>query len=206
MIASLSPALILVIGAFIVPFLPKNARQPVMLALPVLAMLQLWLTPFGNHGQFELMGLELTTVRLDRLSLIFSTIFIIAAFLSVIYAMHEDDRLQQVAGLAYAGSALGAVLAGDLLTLFLFWEGTAIFSVFLIWASRTESAYHAGMRYIIIQVGSGVLLLAGALLHYNKTGSIAFDLLGLDGSLSHWLIFLAFGLSLIHISEPTRPY
>ena len=194
MIASLSPALILVIGAFIVPFLPKNARQPVMLALPVLAMLQLWLTPFGNHGQFELMGLELTTVRLDRLSLIFSTIFIIAAFLSVIYAMHEDDRLQQVAGLAYAGSALGAVLAGDLLTLFLFWEGTAIFSVFLIWASRTESAYHAGMRYIIIQVGSGVLLLAGALLHYNKTGSLAFDLLGLDGSLSHWLIFLAFGI------------
>ena len=194
MIASISPALILVIGAFVVPFLPKNARQPFMLALPVLAMLQLWLTPFGAHGQFELMGLELTTVRLDKLSLIFSTIFIIAALLSVIYAMHEDDPMQQVAGLAYAGSALGAVLAGDLLTLFLFWEGTAIFSVFLIWASRTEAAYHAGMRYIIIQVGSGVLLLAGALLHYNKTGSLAFDLLGLDGSLSHWLIFIAFGI------------
>jgi len=95
--------------------------------------------------------------------------------------MHEDDPLQQVAGLAYAGSALGAVLAGDMLTLFLYWEGTAIFSVFLIWASRTESAYHAGMRYIIIQVASGVLLLAGALLHYNTTGSLEFTLLGLDG-------------------------
>jgi len=194
MIASLSPALILVIGAFLIPLLPKAARQPVMLALPVLAMLQLWMTPFGDHGQIQLMGLELITVRLDKLSLIFSTIFVIAALLSVIYAMHEDDPLQQVAGLAYAGSALGAVLAGDMLTLFLYWEGTAIFSVFLIWASRTESAYHAGMRYIIIQVASGVLLLAGALLHYNTTGSLEFSLLGLDGSLSHWLIFLAFGI------------
>lgn len=194
MIGSLSPALILIIGAFLVPFLPKIARSPLMLALPILAMLQLWDIPFGNHGQMELMGLKLTTLRLDKLSLIFSTIFIIAAFLGVIYALHVDDVLQQVAGLAYAGSALGAVLAGDLLTLFLYWEGTAIFSVFLIWASRTESAYYAGMRYIIIQVASGVLLLAGALLHYKAHGNLDFNLLGLDGSLSHWLIFLAFGI------------
>ena len=194
MIASLSPALILIIGAFLIPFIPKVARRPLMLALPVLAMLQLWDMPFGAHGQIELMGLKLTTLRLDELSLIFSTIFIIAAFLGVIYALHEDDLVQQVTGLAYAGSALGAVLAGDLLTLFLYWEGTAIFSVFLIWASRTESAYFAGMRYIIIQVASGVLLLAGALLHYKAHGNLDFNLLGLDGSLSHWLIFLAFGI------------
>ena len=71
------------------------------------------------------------------------------------------------AGLIYAGSALGAVFAGDLVTLFIFWEGIAIASVFLIWASRTERAYRAGMRYIIIQVGSGVLLLAGMLIHYR---------------------------------------
>ena len=194
MIASLSPALIMIIGAFFVPLLPRVARSPLLLALPVLAMLQLWDMPFGAYGQIELMGLKLTTLRLDKLSLIFSTIFIIAAFLGVIYALHEDDPVQQVAGLAYAGSAVGAVLAGDLLTLFLYWEGTAIFSVFLIWASRTESSYRAGMRYIIIQVASGVLLLAGALLHYKAKGNLDFNLLGLDGSLSHWLIFLAFGI------------
>ncbi len=194
MIANLSPALILIIGAFVVPFLPRVARSPLMLALPVLAMLQLWDLPFGAHGQMELMGLELTTLRLDKLSFVFATIFLIAAFLGAIYALHEDDVVQQVSALAYAGSAIGAVLAGDLLTLFLYWEGTAIFSVFLIWASRTESSYHAGMRYIIIQVGSGVLLLAGVLLHYNASGSLEFNLLNLDGSLSHWLIFVAFGI------------
>ena len=165
-----------------------------MLALPLIAFLLLYDMPYGLHGQIELMGLKLTTLRLDKLSFIFATIFLIATFLGAVYSLHDDDPVQQVSGLAYAGSAVGAVLAGDLLTLFLYWEGTAIFSVFLIWASRTESAYRAGMRYIIIQVASGVLLLAGALLHYKAKGNIDFNLLGLDGSLSHWLIFLAFGI------------
>jgi multicomponent Na+:H+ antiporter subunit D len=86
------------------------------------------------------------------------------------------------------------VYAGDLVTLFVFWELTAITSVFLIWARRTERAYRAGMRYLIIQVGSGVLLLAGALFHVVETGSIGFSTLGLDGNLGTTLIFLAFGI------------
>ena len=34
------------------------------------------------------------------------------------------------------------------------------------------------MRYLIILIGSGVLLLAGAIIHYQATGSIAFNALG----------------------------
>jgi len=49
------------------------------------------------------------------------------------------------------------------------------------------------MRYLLIQVLSGVLLLAGLLLHYQQTGSIAFEHLGLV-SLGTWLIFLSFGI------------
>jgi len=93
----------------------------------------------------------------------------------------------------YAGSAIGGVLAGDLISLFLYWEATAIASVFLIWARRTPASFATGMRYLIIQVLSGVLLLAGLLLHYNDTGSIAFDHLGLV-SLGTWLIFIGFGI------------
>ena len=103
------------------------------------------------------------------------------------------DTVQQVAALLYAGSAIGAVFAGDLITLFLYWEGTAVASVFLIWARRTEGAYHTGMRYLIIQVGSGVLLLAGAALFWRETGSLAFEAMTL-GSLATWLIFAAFGI------------
>ena len=45
----------------------------------------------------------------------------------------SQDRAATVAALVYAGSALGAIFAGDLVTLLIFWEGIAVASVFLIW-------------------------------------------------------------------------
>lgn len=193
MIADLSPGLILVAGALLVPFLRGVVRSAWMLALPVVAFAHLAVLPAGEFGQIGLFGLTLTTVRVDALSRVFGYIFLVAALLGVIYSLHVRDTLQHVAGLVYAGSAVGATFAGDLLTLFVFWEGTAIASVFLIWASRTESAFRAGMRYLIIQIGSGVLLLAGAVILFRATGSLAFGPIGLD-SPAGVLIFLAFGI------------
>jgi multicomponent Na+:H+ antiporter subunit D len=95
--------------------------------------------------------------------------------------------------MAYAGAAIGAAFAGDLITLFVYWELTALTSVFLIWASRTEASYRAGMRYLVIQVGSGVILLAGLVLRVQDTGSAAFGHIGID-SLAGVLILLAFGI------------
>lgn len=189
----ISPGLVLILGALLVPLLHGRLRQAYMLALPLLAFWQVLGLPEGEFGQIHFLDMTLVTLRVDRLSLIFGYIFLIAAFLGIIYALHVDDTLQHVAALVYAGSAVGAVFAGDLVTLFLYWEGTAIASVFLIWASRTPSSYFAGMRYLIIQVGSGVLLLAGTLLHYHATGSIAFEHMGV-GSPASWLIFFAFGI------------
>jgi multicomponent Na+:H+ antiporter subunit D len=101
--------------------------------------------------------------------------------------------MQHVAGLIYAGSAVGAVFAGDLITLFIFWELLVISSVFLVWARRTTRAARAGIRYLIFQVSSGLLLLAGTLIHYQHTGSLAFDFIGIDNP-GGWLILLAFGI------------
>ncbi|MGI9510922.1 MAG: Na(+)/H(+) antiporter subunit D [Geminicoccaceae bacterium] len=192
--SSFSPGLILILGALPVPLLRGLVRQVYMLVLPLLMLMSAaFLLEPGVHGQLTLLGIELETVRVDRLSTIFGIIFSIAAALGVLYNQHDDDPIQQVAGLIYAGAAVGAVYAGDLLTLFIYWELTAVSSVFLIWARRTERAYHAGMRYLVIQVGSGVLLMAGALLHYADTGSLTFGEFGLD-SLGGILIFLAFGI------------
>jgi multicomponent Na+:H+ antiporter subunit D len=132
-------------------------------------------------------------MRVDKLSLLFGYLFHLASFIAIVFALHVRDTTQQVAGLLYAGSALGAVFAGDLISLFIFWEGLAISSVFLIWARRTERAIKSGLRYLIFQVLSGVLLLAGALIHYQQTGSISFDYIGLEG-IAGWLILLAFGI------------
>jgi len=193
MFADISPGLLLIVGAILVPFFPGKRRGVYMLALPVLAFVQLIGLEHGSFGSVTLFDVELTTLSVDRLSLIFGYIFLIATLLGMIYALHVGDWMQHVAGLVYAGSAIGAVFAGDLVTLFLFWEGTAISSVFLIWASRTERSMAAGTRYLVVQVGSGVLLLAGTMVHYGQTGSTAFNSLELE-STAGLLIFLSFGI------------
>ncbi|HAD24985.1 MAG TPA: Na(+)/H(+) antiporter subunit D [Alphaproteobacteria bacterium] len=193
MIEGLSPALILILGALLVPFLRSGARKIYMLALPVLGLVQLFSLDQADHGVFQVIGYTITTLRIDALSTIFGTIFHIATFLVVVYALHVRDTMQHVAALIYAGAAIGAVFAGDMITLFLYWELTAIASVFLIWARRTESAYRAGMRYLLIQVGSGLILLAGMIFYARETGSVEFTKMSLD-SLATWLIFIAFGI------------
>ena len=169
-------------------------RNLVLLVTPVLGGMHLWLdvSP-GIVSAVSIMDFDLILMRTDRLSLLFGYLFHIAAFIAAIFALHVRDTTQTVSSQLYAGSALGAVFAGDLITLFIFWELMAISSVFLVWARHTERAIRSGMRYLIIQVSSGVLLLAGALLHYDQTGSLAFEFIGLEG-ISGWLIFLAFGI------------
>ena len=193
MIEATPPGLILIVGAFISVLLPGRVRNVFMLILPILGFWQLTQLEHGLHAQVELFGQTLTLLRVDKLSLVFGYIFFIATELSIIYALHIKDPVQQVAGLAYAGAAIGAVFAGDLISLFVFWELTAITSVFLIWAVRTEHALNVGLRYLIIQVGSGVLLLTGALVLRHETGSIIFGHIGIE-SLGGILIFISFGV------------
>ena len=188
-----APPFIFLIAAIICPLLPTRWRALLLLGVPVIALFVILGYATGQHAVVNVVGFELTFMRVDKLSIIFGIIFCIAAFLAGLYAWHVRDQIQQIATLAYAGSAVGGVFAGDLITLFLWWEGTAVASVFLIWARRTPAAYSTGMRYLIIQVLSGVLLLAGLLVHYHDTGSIAFEHLGLV-SLGTWLIFLSFGI------------
>jgi len=186
-------AFVLIFGAALIPFLPGLLRKAWMLALPVIAFAYLLAIPHGLHGQVELLGQTLTLMRVDKLSLLFGYIFLLAALLSVIYALHVDDTMQHVAGLVYAGSALGAVFAGDLMTLFLYWELTAVSSVLLVWARRGEHSAATGMRYVIWQLLSGMFLLAGALLHWRATGSLEFSHIGLSNT-AGLLILIGFGI------------
>ncbi|HEY7656137.1 MAG TPA: Na(+)/H(+) antiporter subunit D [Burkholderiales bacterium] len=182
MSADVPIALLPVLGAALVPLVRGRLRVVLLLALPAATFVWLLLLPEGEFGQFELLGQTLTLMRVDRLSLLFGYVFVLALFLTAIYALHVEDTTQHVAALVYGGAALGAVFAGDLLTLFVWWELTAVSSVLLIWARRTERAYGAGMRYVVIQLGSGMLLLAGAALHVTAGGSLAFGHIGLESA------------------------
>jgi multicomponent Na+:H+ antiporter subunit D len=188
-----SPALLLILGALPVPLLPGRVRAGWMIALPVAALALLWSLPEGTRAGPELLGLALEPVRIDALARVFATAFCVAALLAVIYALHVRDAVQQVATLAYAGAAVGGVLAGDLVTLFVFWELTGVASVFLIWARRTDRSLRAGLRYLAVQVVSGLLLLAGIALHVQGGAGVAFGVIGVD-SPGGVLILLAIGI------------
>jgi len=181
------------IGALITALTRGTLRSAIMISVPIISVLHLWMIPEGIHLQFSLFEYQLTPYRVDKLSLMFGYVFHIAAFIGIIYSLHLRDTMQQVSAMLYAGSGLGAVFAGDLLTLFIFWELLAFTSVFLIWARRTQRSYVAGMRYLIIQVLSGVILLAGTLFYAAENNTLAFGYIGLD-SIAGWLIFIAFGI------------
>ena len=190
----LPTAFIFFAGALLVVIIPKDrVRSGVALIIPILAGWQVYNLPNGVFAEVDLFGQTLEMMRVDSLSRVFALIFCIAAFLGNLYAWHVHDRVQQLASLFYAGSAIGAVFAGDLITLFFYWEGTAIASVFLIWARGTVGSYNTGLRYLIIQIMSGVILLSGAALIWRETGSLEFQQMTL-GSLGTWLIFLSFGM------------
>lgn len=192
----LPPGWVLMLGSPLLLLLPKKFRPYGVLGLSVLSLV-LFLVLRPTTASFSLFGLELQPVRVDSLSWPFVLVFHIAAILSSIYSLHSNDLKQQIAGLVYAGAGIAAACAGDLVSLFVFWELTAISSVFLIWASETRASYRSGMRYLIIQVGSGVLLLSGAIVQFVETKSIAFVAMANDGSslsVGAWLILAAFGI------------
>ena len=218
MLSSLPPFVLFFVGAVVIAFTRGTARKVLILAIPLIGGLNLlYGVDPGLHLQFDLLGYTLTPYRADKLSLLFGYLFHLAAFLGFVYALHlgdgapegsvagevgEDDivgnasaGLQHVAAMVYAGSALGAVFAGDFITLFIFWELLAISSVFLVWARKSERSYATGFRYLVIHVISGVLLLSGALMLAHETGSIEFGHVGLAGTgAAGWILLLSFGI------------
>ena len=208
---SLPPGTILALGGLVLLALRGRALQTGLVLLPVLSYGHLLSLPTDHVVHATVMGLDLMPVHIDRLSMVWGHIFHWAAILSAVYALHVRDRVQHAAALSYAGSAIAAVFAGDLVTLFVHWELTAVTSVFLIWAGDEkarkdrdpEDCYRTGMRYLVIQVASGVVMLAGICLKWAEGGSLAFggaDFEGLatgnllDAPLWAKLIFLAFGV------------
>ncbi|MEM6777486.1 MAG: Na(+)/H(+) antiporter subunit D [Planctomycetota bacterium] len=200
--ADLPPGWIMVLGGVLLPFVHKRFQAWAVLGLSIASAALFITTPAGEYGNIHLLGNDLTMVRIDPLSRPFGLVFHLAAIVSAIYALHVRDTRQHMAAVMYAGAAIGAACAGDLMTLFVFWELTALTSVFLVWASKNESSYRAGMRYLIIQVGSGVLLLSGAIMQYDVTGSLRFDSFVGDGGMASladlsWpgrLVLAAFGI------------
>ena len=199
MASSLPPFLIFFIGALVVPLLSRvpRVRMLWLVLIPIVGALNAMGIQEGYELQYELLGYTLTLVRADRLAIMFGHLFHLGAFIAIVYSLHlkkgDHATVQHTSAVVYAGSAIGAVFAGDFITLFVFWELLAVSSVFLIWTRKSPRAVSAGMRYLLVHVVSGVTLLAGAMVHAHNTGSLEFGHMGLEG-LAGWLVLLGFGV------------
>jgi len=187
----LHPSLVLILGALLTPLMRGSAQQIFRVALALLVIYIAFTIELGNHGQFNLGGMTIITGRADKLSLAFVYVFSLITLIATIYSLHVKDNVQHVSSTIYAASAIGAALAGDLMTLYVFWEMMMLASVWLIWRRASATSYTAGYRYLLVHAVSGVLLLAGIVMYFGQTGSIAFEALQ-PGNIAFYLILIGF--------------
>ena len=65
-LGEMSPGLVLILGALLIPFLPAKLRAVWMLALPVIAFWHLLGFEHDSHGAVQVFDLTLTTLRIDK--------------------------------------------------------------------------------------------------------------------------------------------
>jgi multicomponent Na+:H+ antiporter subunit D len=176
-----SPGMIVILGAFLMLVLPARAREWLMLALPGVALILVWMIPDGGFTMAYFVGWELDPVRGSPEARLFATVFLLAAGSIALYGLRQAPVQEIVPAYLYGGAAVGVLFAGDLLTLFIFWEVMAVGSTLVLWSAGTESARRAGMRYVVVHLFGGVLLFAGIAAHASETGSLLFEPMQLDG-------------------------
>ncbi len=193
------PATALLLGGIVAACLRGRFASMALILAPIIGLWYVHTMEVGSSSTLSLFGYEIQSVMADRQAKLFGYLFHIAALVAGIYSFHLRDSWQVSMALLYAASAVGVAFAGDMLSLFLWWEGLAITSVFQIWGRRTKEAEESGFRYLFFHVSSGLLLLAGIIFRYHGEGADALSLAPLTealeaGDLGALLILLAVGI------------
>ena len=168
------PGLVLMLAAGLLAVLRGWPRAAVALVAPLIALVLAWNAPEGVHWTTQFLGMDVAPFAVDRLSRLFALIFALMAFAGALFALNQPRRLELSAAFLYAGSAIGVALAGDLVTVFVFWELMAIGSTLVLWSAASQAAWRASMRYVMVHLFGGMLLFIGVAGHVLQTGSTAF--------------------------------
>ncbi|MDX2481708.1 MAG: Na(+)/H(+) antiporter subunit D [Desulfuromusa sp.] len=190
------PATMFIIGALLLPLAKKFNVQKVWLVLvPLVAFIQIKFLP-ESFGNVEWLGFELQFGRVDQLTMVFLHVFTLMALIGSIFGLHVKESGQHVAAWLYVAGSLGTTLAGDYLTVFIFWELMAFASVFLIWYRKRKRSIDAGYRYLLVHTFGGLVLLGGIFLRYQNVGDLNFEWISVDhATLADYLIMIGFMLN-----------
>ncbi len=194
---TINPGFVIILAGVICALLPVGIiRKSLLLAAPIFAGVMIF-NAIGAADQARMVisigSVDLTLMRIDRLAMIWGYVFCLAGVLNAIYGLHEKCQITDSSALIYTGAAISGVFAGDFLTLFIFWEITAISSVMLVWKGG-EGSFPAGVRYLAFHVLSGVLLLGGAVMFaHSNGGDFTIQHVGLENP-GGLLLLLAMGI------------
>ncbi len=193
-----TPSSLLLLAGVLLPLLRGHLRTAVLLLVPLAALILSVNLDNGSQCQLAFIGLELQMVRIDDLGRLFAIIFSIMSFAGILFSYRQAGTTELSAALIYAGASIGVCLAGDLITLFVYWEMMALASTVVIWSAGSAASARAGMRYVLMHLFGGVILMAGIIAYYNETGSLLFESMQ-PQSAGTWLILAGF---LLNVGAP----
>jgi len=204
--SSVYPILVPLIGGILTFFCPKKVRE-VFAASVSLAVFCLVLRLFPAVSKAPIRFEYFTSptialcLRVDFLALVMATLIPFLGFLATLSSlsyMKKYRRLNEYYGLLliFIGSMEGAVAAGDLFTLFLFWEFMTFSAFFLVMLDNREESVRAAIKYLAMsEAGAVCMLLSMVSLFYLKGTLDIADLshLALEPRITHLLLlgFLA---------------
>jgi len=168
----LPPALVLLVGAVLIGLLRGYLRAAIVLAAPLLTLWAVWQIPDGVAVTLPFLDYLIEPLEGSPLRRLFATIFAVMTFAGGLFAFRQASWYELSAAYVYAAGAIGVSFAGDLITLFLYWELMALFSTVVVWCGGTPESRAAGIRYAIMHLLGGIILKVGIEGVVVHTGSI----------------------------------
>lgn len=183
------PAFIMILGALLVPMVRASMRPIVLVAIPALTLLMIWNLDDGVLLTARFLNYEVELVEASNVRRLFATIFATMCMIGGLFAFKHAKVTELSAAMAYAAGAVGVSFAGDLITMFLFWEFMALFSTVVVWCGGTEASRRAGIRYGVMHLIGGIILKIGIEGVAVETGSVQIAAMQLD-SFATWMILI----------------
>ena len=162
----LHPGIIMIIFGFAVMLLPRACRKPLSLTAPLVTAWAFLQMTEKSSLPYELSPyIKMEFIHLDSLAWTFMLVFCVIAVLNSIYGLSVQHRYECGMSLIYAGSVMGVILAGDCLSLIIFWEISAFASAYVVFCKHDRVSARASFRYILVHAFGGNMLLVGLIMY-----------------------------------------
>ncbi len=172
MIEAFPPAGWLLLGGLLIALTRSHLRTAVVLLTPLATLWAVWQVPDGVVLTVPFLDYLLEPIEGSPVRRLFATVFAIMVFAGGLFGYRQASGRELSAAFIYAAGAIGVCFAGDLITLFLYWELMALFSTVVIWCGGTPAARAAGIRYAVLHLLGGIILKVGIEGVVVNTGSI----------------------------------